>query len=52
MDKLNKGLSNYELLIDETEGKKGDMNEVMPMLQNLSLDQIKGLIKLLGGKAA
>lgn len=52
MDKLNKGLSNYELLIDEADGKKQDVKEIMPMLQNLSLeklDQVKGLLRLLGG---
>lgn len=56
MDKLNRGLSNYELLIDETNGKKrSDVKEIMPMLQNLSsekLDQVKGLLKLLGGDKA
>ncbi|MBA3681021.1 MAG: site-specific integrase [Bacteroidetes bacterium] len=55
MDKLNRGLSNYELLVDETDDKKTDMKEIMPMLQNLSpekLEQIKGLIKLIDGKAA
>lgn len=55
MDKLNRGLTNFELLLDETNGKSGNVKEIMPMLQNLSsekLDQVKGLLKLLGGNAA
>ena len=55
MDKFSRGLSNYELLIDETDNKKRDMKELVPLLQNLSpnkLEQIKGLIKLLGGNEA
>lgn len=55
MDKLNRGLSNYELLLSETDASQRDIKELVPMLQNLTsekLEQIKGLIKLLGGKAA
>lgn len=55
MDKLSRGLSNYEILINETDNKRNDIKDIMPLLQDLSqdkLDQIKGLIKLIGGKAA
>lgn len=51
MDKLNRGLSPYEILVDDAEANKSGMKELLPMLQNLNkekLDQIKGLIKLLG----
>lgn len=51
MDKLNRGLNSFEIIIDETDIKRNDVKELMPMLQNLSqekLDQIKGLIKLMG----
>ncbi|MCW3077328.1 MAG: hypothetical protein JWO32_1937 [Bacteroidetes bacterium] len=55
MEKLSRGLNNFEILVEETDGKKSDMKEIMPMLQNLSsekLDQVKGLLKLLGGDKA
>jgi integrase len=55
MDKLSRGLSNFEILIEETDSKINDMKEIMPMLQDLSqdkLDLIKGLIKQIGGNAA
>lgn len=47
MDKLNRGLSNFEILINDTDNKQQDVKEIMPMLRDLSPDQIKGLIKLL-----
>lgn len=47
MDKLNRGLSSYEMLMEETEGKN-DIKKVLPMLQNLSPDKLKNLIKFLG----
>lgn len=55
MDKLNRGLSDFEILIEEKDNKMSDMKEIVPMLQDLSqekLEQIKGLIKLINGKAA
>lgn len=51
MDKLNRGLNNFEILIDETDNKRNEVKELMPMLQGLSqekLDHIKGLIRLMG----
>lgn len=51
MDKLNRGLSPYEILVDENENNTTDVKALLPMLQNLNrekLDQIKGLLKLLG----
>ncbi|MBA2614156.1 MAG: site-specific integrase [Bacteroidetes bacterium] len=55
MDKFSRGLSSFELLSEEMDVKRNDMKELMPMLQNLNqseLDQIKGLVKLLGGGKA
>lgn len=51
MDKLNKGLSQYELVIEDTDKQKSEIKEIIPFLQNLTadkLDQLKGLIKMLG----
>lgn len=47
MDKLNRGLSSYEVMVDEAEGKD-KMKEILPMLQNLSKEKLSSLIKLLG----
>lgn len=51
MDKLNRGLSQYQIMVEEADTKKSDIKEMLPMLQGLSaekLDKLKGLIKLLG----
>ena|ERR1700757_799941 len=51
MDKLNRGLSDYALVVEETDNSPQGLNEMLPLMQNLSqekLDQLKGLIKILG----
>lgn len=51
MDKLNRGLSQFQVMVDEADTQKTDIKEMLPIIQNLSpekLDQLKGLIKLLG----
>lgn len=51
MDKLNRGLSQFQIMVDDEDKQKTNIKEMLPMLQNLSpekLDQLKGLIKLLG----
>ncbi len=54
MDKLNRGFTNFEILVDETNSKGNNMKEIMPMLQDLSqdkLEQLKSIIKLIGGQS-
>jgi integrase len=51
MDKLNRGFSEYELVVEQADTQKQNLKEMLPMLQDLSaekLEQLKGLIKLLG----
>jgi len=55
MDKFSRGLNSFEILMDETDTKKSEMKELVPMLQNLNQDQmaqIKGIIRLIGGGKA
>ena len=49
MDKLNKGLSEYSLIVEEVNPKTKSLKEILPVLQELSFDnleQLKGLLKL------
>src|ERR1700756_692265 len=51
MDKLNRGLSDYALVVEENDQQKQNLKEMLPMLQDLSLEkleQLKDLIKILG----
>jgi len=50
MDKLNRGFSEYELVVEQADIQKQNVKEMLPMLQDLSvekLEQLKGLIKIL-----
>ncbi|MBK6834103.1 MAG: tyrosine-type recombinase/integrase [Bacteroidetes bacterium] len=51
MDKLNRGLSQFQIMVDDADAQKSNIKEMLPLLQNMSiekLDQLKGLIRLLG----
>lgn len=51
MDKLNRGLSQYQIMVEDADAQKSNIKEMLPLLQNMSiekLDQLKGLIRLLG----
>ncbi|MBL7911680.1 MAG: site-specific integrase [Bacteroidia bacterium] len=51
MDKLNRGFKTLNIPVDQADFNMIDVKELMPVLQNMNqekLDQIKGLIKLLG----
>jgi integrase len=51
MDKLNRGLSDYALVVEEKDNSPQGLNEMLPLMLNLSqekLDHLKGLIKILG----
>ena len=51
MDKLNRGLSDYAQVVDEADSTQQNLKEMLPLMQNLSqekLEQLKGLIKVLG----
>lgn len=51
MDKLNRGLSQFQIMVDDADTQKANIKEMLPMLQNLSPDKLvklKDLIKLLG----
>jgi len=51
MDKLNRGLSDYALLSEETDSQKKNLKELLPILQDLGpekLEQLKNLARLLG----
>lgn len=50
MDKLNRGLSDYALLTEETDTQKKNIKAILPVLQSLNpqkLEQLKGLLELL-----
>lgn len=51
MDKLNRGLSQFQIMVEDADEQKSNIKEMLPLLQNMSiekLDQLKGLIRLLG----
>lgn len=51
MDKLNRGLSDYALIAEETDAQQRNLKEMLPILQDLSpekLEQLKNLAKMLG----
>ena len=51
MDKLNRGLSTYEVMVEDADTNLKDVKEILPMLQGMNkerLEQVKGLLKLLG----
>ncbi len=51
MDKVSTGLTDYALVIDEADSTKKSIKEMLPVIQGLSqdkLDQLKGIINLLG----
>jgi integrase len=51
MDKLNRGISEYDLVADESDVQREILKEMLPVLKNLSpekLEQLKGIVKLLG----
>jgi site-specific recombinase XerD len=50
MDKLNRGLNEYEVVLEEIDNNKQNLKEMLPMLQQLTpekLEQVKGLLKVL-----
>jgi integrase len=53
MDKVSRGLSDYEVLMEsKTNAQNDDLKAILPIIQGLNSDQLKGLLRLLGGKAA
>jgi site-specific recombinase XerD len=50
MDKLNAGLSEYALIVEENDTQKQNLKEMLPMLQGMDankLEQLKNIIKLM-----
>jgi len=50
MDKLNRGLSTYEVMVEDAETNLNDIKQLLPMLQGMnkeSLKHVMGLIKAL-----
>ena len=51
MDKLNAGLSEYAMVVEENDSQKQNLKEMLPMLQGMTtdkLEQLKNIIKLMG----